>query len=486
MKFQPVLHTFTIPNSPCLMSENLSHDDYQDVLDLVAHFEEMEKTQGSLFLDESSFEQLIEYYEQKLSNDKAARVVDLAIMQYPYSAYFLIKKAQYFFDMRQFDQALELLERAEIYDPQDMQIYLLRSDIYVWMEDYKKAASSIERALSICEPEDKADLYLELADVYEEWEQYDQVFECLKKTLSYESANEEALNRLWFCVEFTEKYQESIQLHTALIEKDPYNYLAWFNLAHAYSGVGEYEKAVEAFEFVIAINEEYEYAYKDCGDVLFKMEEYRKAIEFYRNGLDASRPSKEILFNIAECYEAMEEYAKARNYYRKALNLDPQFHEALFRIGMCYQAEEKWSNAVLSFERCVRIKDDDPDYLEALADCYYEQGDLDSAMELYHKVLDIRPGVKETWLSLARTMMESGIYAEAFRLLDEASEEFDAPADILYVKSAYHYLLGNKKESLLNLEHALLKDKSLYAMLFDIAPLMEADFAVQQVINQYS
>ncbi len=468
------------------MSENSSFDDYQEVLDLVAHYEEMEKANSNLFLDESSFEQLIDYYERKLRNEKASKVVDLAIVQYPFSAYFLVKKAQYLFDLRQFDQSLELLERAEVYDPQDIQIYLLRSDIYVWMEDYKKAVATVTHALTIADKEDKADLYLELADVYEEWEKYEEVFESLKKTLEHDASNEEALNRMWFCVEFVEKYQESIDFHTTIIDKDPYNHLAWFNLAHAYSGKGESEKAVEAFEFVIAIDDRYEYAYKDCGDVLFRMEDYKRAIEFYKSGLNIARPSKEILFNIGECYEALAEYARARNYYRKSINIDPQFHEAFFRIGLCYRAEEKWSNAVLSFERCNKIKDDDPDYLEALADGYYEQGDLDSAVELYQKAIDIRPGTKETWLALARTLMETGIYREAFRLLDEACEEFETPADLVYVKSAYYYLIGNRKEALLNLERGLLVEHAGHPVIFEIAPNMEKDTSVQQVINQYA
>ena len=99
------------------MSANNPFEDFQNVVDLVAHFEEMEKTNSPLFLEESSFEQLIDYYELKKKGEKASKVAELAIEQYPYSAYFLIKKAQFLFDVRQFDQALETLEKAEVFDP---------------------------------------------------------------------------------------------------------------------------------------------------------------------------------------------------------------------------------------------------------------------------------------------------------------------------------------------------------------------------------
>ena len=460
-------------------------NDYQKVSDLVAHFEEMERNNSQLFLVESSYEQLIDYYERKKKSDRVSKVVDQAILQYPFSAFFLVKKAQYLFDIKQFNQALEVLDKAEVYDPREIQIYLLRSDIYVWMDDYKKAISTIEYAMEISEKEDVGMLYLELADIYEEWEKYDRVFENLQKVLEHDSGNEEALNRMWFCVQFAEKYKESVDLHKSIIEEHPYSFLAWFNLAHAYIGLGELENAVEAFDFVIAINEKFEYAYKDCGDVLFRMEQYAKAIDYYKSALDAARPSKEIYFNIGECYQHLRDYGKSRNYYRKAISIDPQFHEAFFHIGLCYREEEKWNNALSSFERACKLKDDDPDYLEMLADACYELGDLDYSIELYSKAIDIRPNSRDAWLALARTLLESGMYRDSFTVLNDACEEFDDPADIIYVKSAYYYLVGNKKESLLNFERALLIDFKLHPVVFEIAPKMEKDLSIQQVIDQY-
>jgi len=467
------------------MSASNPFDGYQDVISLVAQYEEMEKTNSHHFLEESSFEQLIDFYERRKKNDRASKVADHAIIQHPFSAYFLVKKAQFLFNVKQFDQALELLDKAEVYDPREIQIYLLRSDIYVWMDDFKKAIAVIEYAMEFADKDDAGHLYLELADVYEEWEKYEQVYECLKKVLEHDAASEEALNRMWFCVQFAEKYKESAELHQSIVDKEPYSHLAWFNLAHAYAGLGEFEKSVDAFEFVLAINEKFEYAYKDCGDVLFRMEQYRKAIGYYKNALDVARPSKEIYYNIGECYECLKEYGNARNYFRKAITIDPRFHEAFFKIGLCYSEEEKWSNALTSFERAYKLKDDDPDYIEMLADACYELGDLDYAIELYSKAVDLRPASRDAWLALARTLLESGMYRDAFIVLGDACEEFDDPADIIYVKSAYYFLIGNKKESLLNLERALLTDFKLHPVVFEIAPYMEKDAAVLKLVDQY-
>jgi len=467
------------------MSANNPFDEYQDVADLAAYYEAMERSNAQIFLEETSYEQLIDYYERRKKNERASTVADRAIEQHPFSAYFLVKKAQFLFDSRQFDQSLALLAKAEIYDPHELQIYLIRSDIYVWMDDFRKAVSCIEQAMNIAGDEDKVHLYLELADVYEDWEKYDEVFNCLKKVLEEDASNEEALNRMWFCVQFSGKFKESAELHRYIIDREPYSYLAWFNLAHAYAGLNELEKAIDAFEFVIAINDRFEYAYKDCGDVYVRLAQYRKAIEYYKNALEVSRPSKEIYFSIGDCYECLKEYGNARNYYRKAINIDPQFHEAFFRIGMCYREEEKWNNALTSLERAYKLKDDDPDYIEALGEICYELGNLDYSIELFAKAIDIRPASREAWLALARALLEAGMTRDAFTVLDDACEEFDDNSDILYVKSAYHYLTGDKKESLLHFEAALLMDYELHSIVFEIAPQMLKDIEVSRLVNLY-
>src|SRR5690606_2498914 len=189
---------------------------------------------------------------------------------------------------------------------------------------------TIEDFMQTASVQDLPDLYLELADIYEEREMYDEVFENLNKALELEPENEEALNRMWFCVEFTERYEESILLHTKLIDDKPYSYLAWFNLAHAYSGIGLFEKAIEAFEFALAINEDYEYAYKDAADIYFKMKRYEKAAEYYLKAAEISKPYKELFVCAGECYYKMKDYVRARQYFRKATGIDPYFDIAFY------------------------------------------------------------------------------------------------------------------------------------------------------------
>lgn len=207
--------------------------DQEQVLELIGHYEQMLKDDAHVFFEEASFDQIIEYYQERQQLDKAYDVVDLAIAQHPFSASLLIKKAQLEFDQKRYDTAMATLDQAAVFDATDMQIHLLRCDIFVWQGKFAEAVDTIQVALEFADEEERVDLFLELADIYEEWEKYDELFNTLTQALMLNPTNEEALNRLWFCVEFTEKYQQSIDFHKAFIDEHPYSHLAWFNLAHA-------------------------------------------------------------------------------------------------------------------------------------------------------------------------------------------------------------------------------------------------------------
>jgi tetratricopeptide (TPR) repeat protein len=461
-------------------------DDFrEDVNSLVERYEKMMRENSTRFFEESSLEQIIEYYEENNQYDRAIEVTNIAITQHPFSASLIAKKAQLLFDLKQFQEALDLLDKAIILDPADINIYLLKADIYLWLNDFKKAIAIIDDCLQLASKEEQPDLYLELADIYEECEKYEKVFECLKHTLELDPDNEEALNRIWFCVEVTEKYEESAALHNQLIDHNPYSYLAWFNLGHAYTGLGLYEKAVEAFELAIAIEDKFEFAYKDCAEVYFHLKEYQKAADYFIKAALVSKPYKELYFSAGECYEKLKDYNKARFYYRKATTLDPYYDNAFYKIGVTYQAEGKWENARQAYERANKLNPHDVIYIASLGKAYLQNNLPEKAVAVLSPLLDKKCMKREVWLDAACAMFHAKMLREAFHTLDHAISLFENNAEFYYIKSAYYYLAGNKKEALLNLETALLKKWKLHKIIFNIAPEMEYDAASLNLIDLY-
>lgn len=469
------------------MEENeFMEPSFGQIVDLVKRYEESISERQQVFLEEENYEQIIQFYQDGRENNKALKVIESALEQFSFSSFFYTKKAEILANQKHFDEALHALDEAEKLDPNDINIFLIRADVALWEGKHEEALAHIDYALTIApEDEDKCELYLELADIYEDQEKYVEVVDALKSALKVSPDNEEALNRFWFCMELTENYAESVTFHEQLIEQSPYSYLAWFNLGHAFAGLMEYEKALEAFEYVIAINDKFDAAHICSGDVLYNMGRYEEATDFYLEAVKLSKPNKELYLKVAESYEKQGDLAKSRSYLRKSITVDPYFDEAFFRIGETYRLEEKWSKAIMSFERAVKLNRENVDYLGALADAYMSVGEGELALEIFERIFQLDVQTKQNWINLATAYFNVDNFRKAFQVLQEAEAKYEGDADILYIKSVFYFQAGNRHEALLNLERGLLMNFNEHTLIFEMDDTLLDDAAVIQVIEQY-
>ena len=167
----------------------------------------------------------------------------------------------------------------ELLDSNDINLYILKTDAYLALDQQEKAVVLLQEALDHFEGRERIELLFELADVYDDYEEFDKIFDCLRWILEQDCENEEALYKICFWTDFTGRNEESIRLHQNIIEENPYSELAWFNLAAAYQGLKLYEKAVDAYKYAVAIDEKFDYAYRNMGDAFIRLRKYRDAIE---------------------------------------------------------------------------------------------------------------------------------------------------------------------------------------------------------------
>lgn len=461
--------------------QNISNE-FKELIDRYQH---MIVEDSALFFEEEEFEWIIEYFESRNELGNAMLAVSHAMLQYPYSETFLIKKAELLFEEKEIEQAMEMLDKASIYDASDLDIYLLRSEILVYQGEYNKAAETLKHSLQFANEDDKDEVYLSLAEVYESWEKFELVFQYLKKVLEINPFNEEALGRIWFCVDITEKYGESIDLHKSLIDIDPYSHMAWYNLGHAYFGSGLYEKACEAFEYVTLINEDFDMAYRDWGEALIRLDKPERAIEVLENALRFSDPYEEVYFALGICYEKTGKYNKARYYYRKAVHLDPYYHEAVYRIAENFRMEERYSEALNTYKKALKLNNGNIDYLAGFAEAAYKNGNVLEAANNYELIIKSQPSNIIHWTNLIRCRFELGDSGNVMRSIDEALISCGEKDELYYLKSACLYINGSKQAAIQALQKGMELNSENYKVLFQYAPVMSNDGDILTVIDQF-
>ena len=462
------------------------YDDHlQNLNELVKRYEESLRMDLHSFFSETDLEEIVEYYLEQQDMERAGKACEEGLEQYRYSPTFYVKKAEIYIELNIFEEAWDILEKASTFSPNDISILLHKADVKTNLGDYDEAITLVERALELSDESERSDLLLELADIYEEWEKYHEVIECLQACLEIDSDNEEALNRMWFCVELTERYKESAKYHKRMVDKHPYNELLWYNLAHAYNGMGKYDLALEAFEFVTAIDENYDPAYIDSGDIFYRTKLYKKAIDAYQEAIAKGAPKKELYYYIGKCYSKLDLYSKARDFYKKCVTIDPYFAKAFHKMGLSFLKSDLLSNAVSPLERAVKLDAKNIEYMKSLGIAYVKNDEVEKALVLYSTLLEKNDLDKSVHLHYISALYEKGCIVDALEHLDDTIDIFDEDYSLLFIKTAFLIEIGRRNEGLATLTIAMqLCPKKSY-QLFEMIPELIDDEEVVQLIEQF-
>jgi tetratricopeptide (TPR) repeat protein len=464
------------------MRENPFRQDNEEIRELVKQFQNLKAGRGHSFLEEEAFEKIIDYFDDVEDLPQALEAAEMGIEQYHNSSVLLIKKADLLIATRHYHEALKILNHAELLDSNDINLYILKTDVYLALDQQEKAVALLQNALQLFEGQERIELLFELADVYDDYEEFDKIFDCLKLILEQEPNNEEALYKICFWTDFTGRNEESIRLHQQIIEDYPYSELAWFNLAAAYQGLKLYEKAVDAYKYAVAIDEKFDYAYRNMGDAYIRLRKYKDAIEVLEKVLELSRPEDVIYEAIGHCYDRLKNYAQARFYYRKASHLNQGDSKLYYKIACTYIHEEQWSMAVKQLETAMQIHRLQPEYNLAMGECKMQMGEYKEAIQYFSNVVRQRPRNISSWEALIRCLYQGEFFEEALEQVKAAIKITEGKPIFVYYLSAIYLALGKTKEGLIQLEAALTASPKLLKKLIQLNPALLRHQLVVDVI----
>jgi len=467
------------------MKENPYRENRDEINELLKQFDNLKTGRSHKFLDEEAFEKIVEFYDEKEDLQKALEAAELGSEQYPFSSSLLIKKADILLSLRRYQDALKIIEQAELFDGGDINMYILKTDVLLALDQQEKAVELLEKALQSFDGEERIELLFELADVYDDYEEFDKVFDCLTLVLEQDSNNEEALYKICFWTDFTGRSEESIKLHQKIIDDFPYNELAWFNLAAAYQGLKLYEKAIDSYQYAITIDEKFDYAYRNMGDAYIRLRKFREAIEALEKVLELSKPEDVIFEAIGHCYDRLHNYAQARFYYRKASHMNAEDSKIFYKIACTYYNEGQWESAIKQLDNALKIHRLQPEYNLLMGECKFQVGAFKEAIQYLSNVVRVRPKNSSGWEALIRCLYKANF-------LEEAKEQVTAALHVTHGKPLFMFYLSNilfamgkSKEAILYLERAMEKAPKLLKRFVELNPSILQNQQVVDILAKF-
>lgn len=454
----------------------------QTVFNLISRYEDMQGSNRVCFPDENPYHLLADYFEAEHLLSRALEVVDFAIIQFSYAPEFYLRKAELLLEKKQPEAALATLDQVDRLMPGCMASSLLRVEGLAALGMRAEAIQLLDLLKERASESEMSDIYVREALICHQAKEHERMFFLLKAALKYNPTNNEALSRMWYCVEYARKHEESVELHTAILDEHPFCSLAWYNLGAAYQYLCEYEEAASAYEYAFLTKEDFEFAYRDCADVCMIKQEYGKALECYQEVLERFEPDADLFLQIGICYQKMGNPLVARTFFEKALIFDPGCDEALFHTGECYAGQKNWPKAIHAFLKAIRIEDAREEYFIGLANAYCKIGKYKKAEIFFRTATEVGPDNAACWIRYAKFFMQIHRPKDALSVLVEA-EDYAYSPEFLYMQSALLFQLEKKREAFLKLEDALEEDFDSHESLFKLMPVLENDREVKAVIS---
>ncbi|AWV99932.1 tetratricopeptide repeat protein [Arcticibacterium luteifluviistationis] len=446
-------------------------------------FEAMVLNDESHYLNEDTYESLSEFYIEKSDWVLAKKACQLGLDQYPYSLELLLNRTQLHVNELEYEEGLELLDKAATFFPADTEILYMKGVINNLMGEHQTALELLERALLLSDQKD--DIHFHLAQTFQNSGEFQKAAFHYKEAIKLGYDNEIAYLELIYNLEYLNKLEGSIPYFKNLTDEKPYSHYAWYCLGLAYSRLKDYPEAIRAFDFSVVIKEDFASGWFNLGHNYMNEENYEKAKEAYEKTLALEKPSAEVLTYLASSLEKLGDFLGAFNNYKKAAEIEENWEEAWYGMASVLFEQQKWMEAIHFAKKATKINETNSDYWLLQGDIEAQLGNMISSIEAYNQAANLDPENIDIWLNWSLLYFEKKDYQKAFEIIYNAIEEVPDEADLYYRATVYLVYDGTYNEAYKYLQDGLTLDFDAHEQIYPFFPNLKTQKALFRIIEQY-
>lgn len=221
-------------------------------------------------------------------------------------------------------------------------------------------------------------------------------------------------------------YEEALTSFSSAEQEGKHLVESYRGSGMAYMALGEYDKAVEAFDRAVDLTKEKQ---KDVRkDILMY-----KATALYQSGdyegaakvcdtIQTFGDSVDAYYLQGLCYMELDEKDKAGVDFTTAVKLSPQDYDLLLNIYECYDDKNLSAEGDAYLQQALAINSDDSEDIYQKARIYYFLGDYEDAKTELNKMADSMD--ERSTMLLCRTYMKQDDTAHARQLYQQYMDKY--------------------------------------------------------------
>jgi tetratricopeptide (TPR) repeat protein len=430
------------------MGRNFSFQMEDDSNELVQRYEKYLTGADSGYFDVDEMAAIVEYYLSHGRTNDSLEALKFGLRLHPASNLLNVKRAKLYLATGDISKAYHLLNN--LVEDSDTEIVYLKIKTLLKLHRAKDAFEFADNYINH-EEFDIDWICVDIAMLFTEEYEFNLALQILQKGEASNPKNLDILFDMAFCQEQKGQYDQAIETYNRIIELDPYNDEVWSAVGQLYFILKDYEKAIEAYDFALIIDENDSLSLLQKAHALFQLEKWKDALEVYTAYSEMVSEKWQVWTFIGECYEKLEDFENAIVFYRKSLdesedNFDAlegmaiglleleRFDESLeyiykaiklnqldfeiwIYLGEAMEGLYRWEEALAAYKKSIALNSNQPDTLFDIGNIYMEIAEFKSALKYYKLAYSFDSTREFIELFIAVAAFYTGNYTECEKFL---------------------------------------------------------------------
>lgn len=428
-------------------------DDYE-VKELVKKFENQFENDQFSFFDADELNILLDYYIQNDELKKIITISEIAERFHTHSSIYNTIMAKKYLYVQDANMALKFLDENES-NANDPDFYLNLGYCHSLLTNHSLSINAYKKAIVLLNNENCDDIYSSIGYEYFSINDYENALKYLEKGINASIDIEEQYSDIITCYSCLDKLEDSITFFNQEVDRNAYNKKAWMALGNCYLRMNLLEKAIEQYEYALAIDQHYAKAYINIATISNELAKYQYTIdtveEAYRNNIKEA-----MLYCLhAEALYKTGNKQEALSYYKSAIDLNENIPEAYAGIAFILCDENNHKSAIDFLKHANRLSPYNVNYLYVLVEEHNKIGEYKKSLKYLKEIEDIFPYDEALYISYMEVYILLDDVKKAIKIINKGLDVIGRNAALLYRLAFIYFVYDNEEEGFINLEEAL-------------------------------
>lgn len=435
--------------------------------ELVNRFERFLTGNASGYFDVHEMEKIVEFYLWSGRTKDSLKALELGKRLHPSSELIELKRAKVYLATGDVKKAYRIL--SNLIEENDSEITLLKLEVLIKLHRVAEAWEMSENFIT--QNADEVDYFaLDVASLFSQEGHLEYALKILKLAAKENPINTDVLQELAYIEESMGLFDDAVKTNYEIINIDPYTEDAWYHLGQIYTSLKEYEKALEAFEFVLAINDDDNTVLFNKAFVQTAMGKWQEAIETYLTYAEQTDDKWQIWLLVADCYENIDDFSSALSYYKLSYNEQKDNFSALLGISINLLNLNLYQDVFPYINEAIELNEESFEAWAVKAEAHEALFQYEEALKDYQQAISIEPNLPDALKAIAGIYMDRLEFSMALKYY-ELAYGFDSTSEYIELFLAVaNYYTSNYDEMIRYLELAVHRNLDAAELFLELCP----------------